>query len=51
MMWGSVHPQECNLLALPSQGQGLLHCIQLLHLLPYLNQFHIKWTGLFDENV
>jgi len=28
--------------ALPSQGQGLSHLIQLLEVLPYWDQFHVR---------
>jgi len=32
-------------------GQGLSHSIQLLEVLTYENQFHIRWTGFFYESV
>jgi len=37
--------------ALLPQGQGLLHWIQLLEVLPYENRFHIMWTSFFGESV
>jgi hypothetical protein len=31
------------------QGWGVSHWIQLLEVLFYQNQFHMRWTGFFDE--